>query len=125
MSLIVPEGTKLSLLGKFSRLSQRMREPEWRRHFKLVFFGKFLGLSLLLLGMVAFTYWRTSTTARADTPATTQAVATTEPAATTQPAAVDQGGRHHQSHQHRLDARRRVPGVLHAGRLHHAGGRLL
>src|SRR5438132_7229573 len=53
MSAIVHEGKKLSLSQKFSRLSVRMRDPEWRRYAKTVFGGKALGLALVLLIMAA------------------------------------------------------------------------
>src|SRR3989442_176547 len=53
MSAIVHEGKKLSLPQKFSRLSVRMRDPEWRRYAKTVFAGKALGLALVLLIMAA------------------------------------------------------------------------
>ena len=53
MSAIVHEGKKLSLSQKFSRLSVRMRDPEWRRYAKTVFAGKALGLALVLLIMAA------------------------------------------------------------------------
>ena len=85
MSLIVPQGTNLSLWGKFSRFAERMRDPEWRRYAKLLVVGKLLGLGLVMFAVLAIAYSRTSGTTLADTPATTQAA--TQPA--TQPAAVD------------------------------------
>ena len=87
MSLIVPEGNKLRLSEKFSRLGTRMKDPEWRRYFKLIAVGKFLGLAILLTVMAGIAYWMRSTTSFADTPATMPAMAATMPA--TAPAAVD------------------------------------
>ena len=40
---------RLSFSDKLSRLSIRMKDPEWRRYAGLVFGGKALGLGLLLL----------------------------------------------------------------------------
>ena len=87
MSLIVPEGNKLRLSEKFSRLGTRMKDPEWRRYFKLIALGKFLGLAILLTVMAGIAYWMRSATSFADTPATMPAMAATMPA--TAPAAVD------------------------------------
>src|SRR5438874_2690734 len=45
--------TKLSLSAKLSRLSGRMRDPEWRRYGRLLLAGKAIGIGLVLL-IVAF-----------------------------------------------------------------------
>ena len=42
-------GHELSLAEKFSRLSARLRDPEWRRYGKLLAAGKLLGIGLVLL----------------------------------------------------------------------------
>jgi Amt family ammonium transporter len=42
---------KLTLAQKFSRLRQRMRDPEWRRYGRLLLFGKLAGVALLLAGI--------------------------------------------------------------------------
>jgi Amt family ammonium transporter len=88
MGLIVPDDKNLSLSGKFSRMADRMKDPEWRRYFKLLFVGKMMGLGILLLALAAFAYWQASGTAKADAPT---AMAATMPATmpATQPAAVD------------------------------------
>jgi Amt family ammonium transporter len=88
MGLIVPDDKNLSLSGKFSRLADRMKDPEWRRYFKLLFVGKMVALGILLAALVAFAYWQASGTAKADAPTT---MAATMPATmpATQPAAVD------------------------------------
>jgi len=42
---------KLSYAEKFSRLRLRLRDPEWRRYFKLIMAGKALGI-LMVLGLI-------------------------------------------------------------------------
>jgi len=42
---------KLSYAEKFSRLRLRLRDPEWRRYFKLIMAGKALGI-LIVLGLI-------------------------------------------------------------------------
>jgi Amt family ammonium transporter len=42
---------KLTLSQKFSRLRQRMRDPEWRRYGRLLLFGKLAGVALLVAGI--------------------------------------------------------------------------
>ena len=51
MSATVEKCKKLSLSQKLSRLSGRMRDPEWRRYGGTVLFGKMLGIGLVLLIM--------------------------------------------------------------------------
>src|ERR1700712_4521551 len=43
----------LSFTEKLSRLNLRMRDPEWRRYAKLLVAGKFMGLALVLMIMLA------------------------------------------------------------------------
>jgi Amt family ammonium transporter len=40
---------KLSLAGKFARLRNRLRQPEWRRYGRLLFAGKAMGVAIVLL----------------------------------------------------------------------------
>src|SRR6185369_2945338 len=42
---------KLTMAQKFSRLRQRMRDPEWRRYGRLLLFGKLAGVALLVAGI--------------------------------------------------------------------------
>jgi ammonium transporter, Amt family len=42
---------KLTMAQKFSRLRQRMRDPEWRRYGRLLLFGKLAGVALLVGGI--------------------------------------------------------------------------
>jgi ammonium transporter, Amt family len=39
---------KLSWGGKFARLGRRLQDPEWRRYFKFVIAGKFIGLAMMV-----------------------------------------------------------------------------
>jgi Amt family ammonium transporter len=55
MTAIVDSREKLSWAGKFARLQDRWRDPEWRRYFKTIMAGKALGLAVLLLVIVALT----------------------------------------------------------------------
>ena len=57
MSVITKPGTKLSMTEKFSRMSVRLRSPEWRRYGKLLLAGKGIGIGLVLLVMVAISGW--------------------------------------------------------------------
>ncbi len=41
--------TRLSLPGKFSRLRERLRNPEWRKYGKILIMGKLTGVCLILL----------------------------------------------------------------------------
>jgi ammonium transporter, Amt family len=52
MTEIARPGKKLTLAEKFSRLSIRLRDPEWRRYGKLLFAGKVVGVGLVLLVIV-------------------------------------------------------------------------
>jgi Amt family ammonium transporter len=52
MRLIVPEG-KLTFAGKLSRLSVRLRDKQWRRYGRQLLLGKMIGLSLVMLAMLA------------------------------------------------------------------------
>ncbi len=45
------ENLKLSFSQKLSRLSERLRDPEWRRYGKLLIGGKALGLTVLVLAI--------------------------------------------------------------------------
>jgi ammonium transporter, Amt family len=49
MSAIRRQATRLSFAEKFTRLRERMRDPEWRRYGRLVLAGKALGIGLTLL----------------------------------------------------------------------------
>jgi ammonium transporter, Amt family len=51
MSAMVQEGKSLSLPEKFSRLTVRLRDPEWRRFGLLLLKGKMLGIGVLLVLM--------------------------------------------------------------------------
>ena len=53
MSALFEEPTKLSFAQKFSRLADRMRDPEWRRFGRTLLLGKMLGLALLPLVILA------------------------------------------------------------------------
>src|SRR5215468_10394986 len=53
MSVMRGQMTRLSLSAKWSRLSGRMRDPEWRRYGKLLLAGKGIGIGLVML-VVAF-----------------------------------------------------------------------
>src|SRR5262245_66488906 len=53
MSVMREQTTRLSLSAKWSRLSGRMRNPEWRRYGKLLLAGKGIGIGLVML-VVAF-----------------------------------------------------------------------
>ncbi len=100
-------GLKLSLAQKLSRLAVRLRDPEWRRYGGTLLAGKVLGVGLVLAIMaVVSAAFFTHVYAQTGTPEV-------KGADIVNPA------------QHGLDAGRRLPGVRHAGRLHHAGSRLL
>ena len=65
-----PRGERLSTKGKLARLSQRMRDPEWRRYGMTMASGKLLGLLLVLGMMLMIPLLLTGSSARAaDTPA--------------------------------------------------------
>jgi Amt family ammonium transporter len=56
MSALIDEKVKLSLARKFSRLADRMRDPEWRRFGRNLVLGKLLGLAALALLIVTSHY---------------------------------------------------------------------
>src|SRR5579862_4000647 len=43
---------KLTYKDKFVRLWDRMKDPDWRRYFRLILAGKAIGLALLALAML-------------------------------------------------------------------------
>jgi len=49
MRTIRKKEKKLSFSEKFTRLAERLREPEWRRYAKLLFAGKMVAIALILL----------------------------------------------------------------------------
>jgi Amt family ammonium transporter len=53
MSALFEEPAKLSLARKFSRLADRMRDPEWRRFGRTLLLGKALGLVALVAAIFA------------------------------------------------------------------------
>src|SRR5579871_6375276 len=60
---------RLSLSQKFSRLRERMRDPEWRRFAKLIIGGKLIGLAIILtlvFTVVAISSMGSGAPARAD-----------------------------------------------------------
>ncbi|MBP1629011.1 MAG: hypothetical protein H6Q00_3486, partial [Holophagaceae bacterium] len=52
MAHIPPPSEKLTFGEKLSRLSVRMKDPEWRRYGALLATGKLLGLALTLAMVV-------------------------------------------------------------------------
>jgi Amt family ammonium transporter len=54
MSDLLLKTPRASYPQKFSRLGQRLRNPQWRKHGYAVLAGKFLGLFAVILGIVAF-----------------------------------------------------------------------
>jgi Amt family ammonium transporter len=56
MSALIDEPVKLSLARKFSRLADRMADPEWRRFGRNLVLGKLLGLAALALLILASHY---------------------------------------------------------------------
>ena len=112
---------------KLQRLGQRMKDPEWRKYGLTLVAGKMLALVLLFSAIFVVKQLITYGVASADDATPTTAPAAAAPTAA--PAATHGHARrlsryhqesHDQSAQHRLDARRGVPRVRHAGRLHHA-----
>ncbi|HEY0758283.1 MAG TPA: ammonium transporter [Acidisarcina sp.] len=55
MSTIVQRGPKLTLSQKFSRLVQRLRDPQWRRYGQTVLAGKLIGVGAALVIMAVVT----------------------------------------------------------------------
>jgi Amt family ammonium transporter len=49
----VSKKTRLSLSEKLSRLSVRLRDPEWRRYGKLLLTGKLVGVGMLLIVLIS------------------------------------------------------------------------
>src|SRR5580700_3097126 len=49
----IERNEKLNFSRKLSRLVERMKEPEWRRHFRAILVGKALGLALLFFLIVS------------------------------------------------------------------------
>jgi ammonium transporter, Amt family len=49
MPSMAQKGSRLSLNQKFSRLADRLRDPEWRRYGTALLTGKFMGIALVLL----------------------------------------------------------------------------
>ena len=84
--------------GLWERIRESWRDPMVRRNAGYLMAGKMIGLGLVLL---LISKWYLPATAYADT-----APALPPP--------------HSQRDQHGLDAGRRIPGFLHAGRLRHA-----
>ena len=92
MGLIVPVDKRLTLLEKVSRLSTRLRDPEWRKYGKMLLLGKMMGIGIVLATVFIFAYARKTGTVLADAatapttmPATMAATGPTTDA-TTQPA---------------------------------------
>jgi ammonium transporter, Amt family len=54
MSVLSAEPAKLSLAQKFSRLSFRLRDPEWRRYGRNLLLGRLLGLAVLPVAILVF-----------------------------------------------------------------------
>lgn len=82
---------RLTLKAKLTRLSHRMRDPEWRRYGFTVASGKLLGLVVVTGMLLLIPVVLTGTSARADTPAAVTAPAATAaapPVATPAPAPV-------------------------------------
>ncbi len=74
------KGEKLSFRGKLSRLTDRMKDPEWRRYGLVMASGKMLGLAVVLGMMILSPLLLSGTSVRAgDAPA---AVSTPAPAPT-------------------------------------------
>ncbi len=74
------KGEKLSFRGKLSRLTDRMKDPEWRRYGLVMASGKMLGLAVVLGMMILIPLLLSGTSVRAgDAPA---AVSTPAPAPT-------------------------------------------
>ena len=107
MSVIARQGKKLSLSEKFSRLASRLRDPEWRRYGGLLLGGKAMGIGVVFLFITVISglfFGHVYAQTAAPEVKASDVVNPVNTAWT-------------------LD--RRLPGVRHAGRLHHAGSRLL
>ena len=118
MSALFAEPPRLSLAQKFSRLSLRMRDPEWRRYGRNLLIGRMLGLAVLPLAILALHSLVTIATAYADDPAAASPVMPADLIDMAKNPVINPlntawvllGG---------------VPRVRHAGGLHDARGRLL
>jgi len=81
MARIRPTTEKLSLAAKLTRLSLRLRDPEWRRYGLVMASGKLLGLATILGAMILVPLLLHGSVARADAPpAPAAAVAAAVPA---------------------------------------------
>ena len=93
MRRTVQAGAKLTLREKFTRLRERMRNPEWRRFAKLIVAGKLAGIALVLLFAVGVPVIVRETpkvlapTVQAEEAKPAPAAPTTPPAAPAAPAA--------------------------------------
>jgi ammonium transporter, Amt family len=76
---------KLNWSAKLSRLTVRLRDPEWRKYGMALLAGKMLGLAILLVLILGISMWLKSEHTYADPVAATQSAATVP--ATTQAAA--------------------------------------
>jgi Amt family ammonium transporter len=82
MARTAPKGDHLPLKEKLVRLTERMKDPEWRRYGFTLAFGKVLGVALVFGMMLLIPLLLTGTSAKADTPAVAAAPA---PAVTAAP----------------------------------------
>jgi ammonium transporter, Amt family len=82
MARTAPKGEPLTLKEKLARLSERMKDPEWRRYGFTLASGKVLGLVVVLGMMILIPVMLTGTSARADTPTAAAAPASAAAAAT-------------------------------------------
>jgi Amt family ammonium transporter len=96
MKSIVRRGKSESLASKLSRLATRLRDKEWRRYGATLLAGKVMGVGLTLMIMAAITGIFFTKVLAADT--------TVKAADVVNPVNIDRG----------------LPGLRHAGRLHHA-----
>ena len=101
----VNQAIKLPFSQKISRLSGRLKDPQWRRYGMILLAGKVLGVAVVMLIAGFVTELCFTKVFAADRRG--------------------EGGRYRESGEHRLDSDRGVPGVWYAGGLHDAGGRLL
>jgi Amt family ammonium transporter len=85
MAQTTNRGEQLSFKEKLVRLTDRMKDPEWRRYGFTLASGKVLGLAVVLGMMLLIPVMLTGTSARADTP--TAAAAQAPPAAAAEPPA--------------------------------------
>ena len=88
MGLIVPD-ERLSLHGKFSRLSERMKDPQWRRYGRLLLAGKMLGVLLVIAAIAGWAYMQRASTIYADGATSVPATAPATAPAAVEPKASD------------------------------------